>query len=86
MQLQSPQPHGCGWLTGAHTSGAVGSSPGRGKWNPACSGLAKTKILSASLVAQTVKSLPAMRETQVRSLGRGDPLGKRMATHSVILA
>ena len=28
----------------------------------------------ASLVAQTVKNLPAMHETQVRSLGREDPL------------
>ena len=37
-------------------------------------------------VAQTVKCLPAMRETQVRTLGREDPLGKEMATHSSILA
>ena len=34
-----------------------------------------------SLVAQTVKCLPAMRETQVRFLGREDPLEKEMATH-----
>ena len=40
----------------------------------------------ASLVAQTVKRLPAMRETQVQSLGREDPLEKEMATHSSILA
>ena len=40
----------------------------------------------ASLVAQTVKSLPAMRETQVRSLGGEDPLEKEMATHSSTLA
>ena len=40
----------------------------------------------ASLVAQTVKRLPAMRETQVRSLGREDRLEKEMATHSSILA
>ena len=40
----------------------------------------------ASLVAQTVKSLPAMQETQVRSLGQEDPLEKDMATHSSILA
>ena len=40
----------------------------------------------ASLVAQTVKHLPAMQETQVRALGRGDPLEKEMATHSSILA
>ena len=37
-------------------------------------------------VAQTVKHLPAMQETQVRSLGREDPLEKEMATHSSILA
>ena len=37
-------------------------------------------------VAQTVKNLPTMWETQVRSLGRGDPLEKGMATHSSILA
>ena len=39
-----------------------------------------------SLVAQTVKSLPTMRETQVRSLGQEDPLEKEMATHSSTLA
>ena len=33
-----------------------------------------------------VKNLPAMRETQIRSLGREDPLEKEMATHSSILA
>ena len=32
-----------------------------------------------SLVAQTVKRLPTMRETRVRSLGREDPLEKEMA-------
>ena len=37
-------------------------------------------------MAQTVKNLPAMQETQVRSLGQEDPLVKRMATHSSILA
>ena len=40
----------------------------------------------ASLVAQTVKRLPAMQETWVRSLGREDPLEKEIATHSSILA
>ena len=39
----------------------------------------------ASLVAQMVKRLPAMRETWVRSLGWEDPLEKEMATHSSIL-
>ena len=38
-----------------------------------------------SLVAQIVKILPAMQETQVRSLGWGDPLEKGMATYSSIL-
>ena len=36
-------------------------------------------------MAQTVKNLPAMQETQVQSLGREDPLEKGMATHSSIL-
>ena len=40
----------------------------------------------ASLVAQTVKRLPAMWETQVRSLGQEDPLEKEMEIHSSILA
>ena len=39
-----------------------------------------------SLVAQTVKNLPAMLETRVWSLGGEDPLEKGMATHSSILA
>ena len=39
-----------------------------------------------TLVAQSVKNLPAMQETGVRSLGREDPLEKEMATHSSILA
>ena len=39
-----------------------------------------------SLVAQLVKNLPAMQETQVRSLGWEDPLEEEMATHSCILA
>ena len=40
----------------------------------------------ASLVAQRVKHLPAMRETWVRSLGWEDPLEKERATHSRTLA
>ena len=48
----------------------------------------KTKrlILLALLVAQTVKRLPAMQETRVRSLDQEDPLEKAMATHSSTLA
>ena len=37
-------------------------------------------------VAQTVKNLPAMHDTQVRSLGQKDPLDKGMAVHSSIFA
>ena len=40
----------------------------------------------ASLVAQRLKCLPGLRETQVQSLGREDPLEKEMATHSSSLA
>ena len=40
----------------------------------------------ASLVAQTVKNLPAIQKTWVQSPGWEDPLEKRMATHSSILA
>ena len=40
----------------------------------------------ASQVAQIVKNLSAMWETQVQSLGQEDPLEKGMATHSSILA
>ena len=42
--------------------------------------------MSVSLVAQTVKNLPAMPETWVQSLSQKDPLEKGMATHSSILA
>ena len=38
------------------------------------------------MVGQIVKHLPAMQESQVRSLGQEEPLEKEMATHSSILA
>ena len=41
---------------------------------------------SPSLVAQTVKNLPLVRETPVRSLGREGALEKKMVTHSSTLA
>ena len=47
---------------------------------------AERLTLWTSLVAQTVKCLPTMWETQVQSLGQEDPLEKEMATHSSILA
>ena len=37
-------------------------------------------------MAPTVRRLPTMRETEVRSLGREDPFEKEMATHSGTLA
>ena len=42
--------------------------------------------IRAFLVAQMIKILPEMQETQVQSLGQEDPLEKEMATHSSILA
>ena len=44
------------------------------------------RCILESLVAQAVKSLPAMRETRVQSLSREDPLEKEMATHSCVIA
>ena len=43
-------------------------------------------LAGASLVAQLVKCLPAVRETRFLSLGWEDPLEKEMATHSSTLA
>ena len=43
-------------------------------------------MLWASLVAQMVKRLPAVRETRVQSLGCEDPLEKEMAAHSSTVA
>ena len=43
-------------------------------------------LSGASLVAQMVKSLPAVQETWVQSLGQEDPLVKELATHSSTLA
>ena len=57
----------------------LGRSPGEGIGYP-------LQYSSASLVSQTVKNLPAMQETWVRSLGWKDPLEEGMATHSSILA
>ena len=42
-------------------------------------------LMRASLVVQPVK-MSAVQEAQIRSLGREDPLEKKMATHSRILA
>ena len=47
--------------------------------------LAHLCFIEAFLVAQTVKRLPTMRDTRVRSLGWKDALEKEMAAHSSIL-
>ena len=47
---------------------------------------ATKELVGNSLVAQRLNCLPPMRETQVWSLGREDPLEKEMVTHSSILA
>ena len=54
-----------------------------------CETIQTSPLLSdswSSLVAQLVKNPPTMRETWVQSLGWEDPLEKRTATHSSILA
>ena len=53
---------------------------------PSFSCLNTVPFVAASLVAQTVKNLPAMWETWVQALGWEDPLERRMATHASILA
>ena len=57
----------------------LGISPGEGIGYP-------LQYSWASLVAQTVKNLPAIQETWIWSLGREDPLQECMETHSSILA
>ena len=51
-----------------------------------CIIMVTSRCCRTSLVAQTVKRLPTMRETRVRSLSWEDPLAKDMATHSSTLA
>ena len=43
------------------------------------------KLVGASLVAQSMKNLPAVQETRVQALGWEDSLEKEMATHSSML-
>ena len=47
--------------------------------------MTRKQVVGSSLVAQTVKHLPAMLETWVQFLGWEDPLEKEMATHSSTL-
>ena len=50
------------------------------------SGLGFAYVFGASIVAQMIKNLPAVQETQVWSLSWDDPLEREIATHSTILA
>ena len=69
----------------AHNAGDPSSSPGSGR--SAGEGIGYPLQYSwASLVVQLVKNLPAMRETWAQPLGWEDPLEKRKAIHSSILA
>ena len=67
-----------------------GQSENREKGNRSAAGMSANALSLGSsvtsLVAQTVRRLPTMRETGVRSLGQEDPLEKGMATHSSTLA
>ena len=49
-------------------------------------GMAFKATLTQGLLAQRIKHLPAMQETQVQSLGWEDPLEKGIATYSSLLA
>ena len=72
---------------------ASGPQPGPGPRPPSPEGLGlfsgpspSPSPVWASLVAQMVRNLPAMRETRVQSLGWEDLLEEGMATHSSVLA
>ena len=78
-------PCGSAGKESACNTGDPGSIPGSGR--PPGEGVGYPLQYSwAALVAQVVKNPPAMWETWVRSLGWEDPLEKRTATHSSILA
>ena len=70
----------------APNAGSLGSIPGQGTRPYMPQFKSSHATTRASLMAQTVKNLPAMQETPVRSLGWEDPLEEGMTTHSSILA
>ena len=81
-QIWSSMAPGKHLLAGTHHEKCWEHPPISLEENMICGG----SIVGASLVAQMVKSLPEMQETQVQSLGWEDPLAKEMVTHSSILA
>ena len=78
-------PHSSVGKESACSAGDPGSIPGSGR-SPGEGNGYPLRYSSVSLVAQLVKSLPAMWETWVRSLGWEDPLEREKAAHSSILA
>ena len=82
--------HGFGWTPGVGDGqGGLACCGSRGrKESDTTERLNRTELwcYMGSLVAQRVKRLPAMRESQVRPLGWEDPLEKEMATHFSTLA
>ena len=78
-------PESSAFKESACNAGDPGSIPGSGRSTGGGIGY-PLQYSWASLVAQLVKNPPAMWETWVRSLSWEDPLEKRMATHSSILA
>ena len=66
--------------------GVYGVTKSQGVADHVCMDGPLSDDLGASLVVQTVKNLPKIHEAQVLSLGREDPLKRRMATHFCILA
>ena len=85
MLIQVSFPGGSAGKESACNAGDLGSIPGLGRFPGEGIGY-PLQYSQASLVAQLVKNLPAMREIWVRSLGWEDPLEKGKATHSSILA
>ena len=77
-------PRGSVGKESTHNAGNPGLIPGRGR-SPGERNGNPLQYSWSSLAAQTVKNLPAIRETWVLSLGQKDPLEKRMTTHSSIL-
>ena len=83
-----PRRKRCGKGDVAVRRGQVSREPSANRRGCPCLGFIERVelLIRASLVSQTVKNTPAMRETWVRSLGWEDPLEEGMATHSSILA
>ena len=92
LQIRKPREHSKTLLTCKEIW--LSSEMLRGMWKPALSNTYVPSTFTSthlswqqdSLVAQTVKNLPAMQENGVQFLGQEDPLEEGMTTHSSILA